>query len=165
MGFGGSQTLYETGIIDKLRQMEINLLDRDRPGLSRPERNEILRQQLMSDYYLCSSNAVSMAGKLYNVDGNGNRTAAMIFGPKQVLVIVGANKIVKDEAAAIERINTIAAPANCARLNKDTPCVKTGFCTDCQVAQRICAAYVRLDRSMTEKRIHVIIIRHGQWGY
>ena len=99
-----------------------------------------------------------MTGELYNVDGNGNRVAAMIYGPEHVLVIAGSNKIVKDLQAAQDRVKTLAAPANCVRLNKDNPCTKIGYCADCQLPTRICSSAVTLQRSHVPGRIHILLI-------
>lgn len=79
---------------------------------------------------------------MYNVDGTGNRVAAMLFGPKQVIVVVGINKIVKDLEAAKNRVKELAAPANCVRLNRNTPCTKVGYCMNCDSKDRICNEYV-----------------------
>ncbi len=152
---GGSVTLFETGVIDWLENnKEIEYLDR----YHAEDPHEVFRKAFSADVYLTSTNALTMDGKLFNVDGNGNRVAAMIYGPKKVVVLTGINKLVKDEEAAIERVNTIAAPANCVRLNKDTPCTKVGRCVDCLSPSRICAAHVTLDRSQTKGRIHVIVM-------
>ncbi|RGR69877.1 lactate utilization protein [Holdemania filiformis] len=152
---GGSMTLFETGIIDFLENnQDIHYLDRyhsDHP-------HEIYHAALSCDYFLTSTNAVTMTGELYNVDGNGNRVAAMIYGPEHVVVIAGSNKLVKDLQAAQDRVKTLAAPANCVRLNKDNPCTKIGYCADCQLPTRICSAAVTLQRSHVPGRIHVLLI-------
>lgn len=165
VGYGGSMTLRQTGIMDRLHKMDIHLLDRDSPDISPQEKQELCRQNLTADYFLCSANAISADGKIYNIDGAGSRMAAVIYGPRNVIMVVGTNKIVEDEAAADKRMKTIAAPYNCERLNRDTPCRSTGCCVDCMGPQRICAVYVRLDKCMEAGRIHVVIIKEGQWGY
>lgn len=152
---GGSMTLFETGVIDWLENnKEIEYLDRYHTD----DPQEVFRKSFYADVYLTSTNALTLDGKLLNVDGNGNRVAAMIYGPKNVVVLTGINKLVKDEYAAIERIQTLAAPANCVRLNKDTPCTKVGSCVDCLNPKRICASHVKIDRSQTKGRIHVILM-------
>lgn len=152
---GGSQTLFETGVIDYLENnKEITYLDRYHTD----DAHQVFRAAFSADVYLTSTNALTMDGKLVNVDGNGNRVAAMIYGPKKVIVLAGINKLVKDEEAAVERIKNIAAPANCVRLNKDTPCTKIGRCADCLSKGRICASHVTQDRSQTKGRIHVILM-------
>ncbi len=152
---GGSMTLFETGVIDWLENnQEIQYLDRYHTD----DMHEVFRKAFFADVYLTSTNALTMDGKLLNVDGNGNRVAAMIYGPKKVIVLAGINKLVKDEESAVERIRSIAAPANCVRLNKDTPCTKAGSCVECLNPKRICASHVKIDRSQTKGRIHVILM-------
>ena len=99
-----------------------------------------------------------MDGCLYNVDGTGNRVAAMIFGPKEVIVIAGLNKICQDEAGALSHIKNCSAPANAIRLNKKTPCVKTGRCMECHSPERICSSFVKLGYQGKVNRMKVIIV-------
>lgn len=161
---GGSQTLFETETIEYLRKRNVVFQDRYKENLTREEVLNIYRDAFFCDTYLCSSNAVTLDGKLVNVDGNGNRVAAMTFGPKQVIVIVSYDKIVKDENEAIQRIKTIAAPANTLRLHKNTPCVKSGECVNCNSEDRICASLVVLSRQIVKDRIKVIFIKE-EFGY
>lgn len=155
---GGSMTLFETGLIDMLRHGRYSFLDRYKKNLTASDTEKIFLESFLADTYLTSSNAVTEEGELYNVDGNGNRVAAMIYGPKSVIVVVGINKIVKDRDAAVERVKQIAAPANCVRLNRDTPCVKTGECVNCKSEERICCSYVFLAKQRVKGRIKVIIV-------
>lgn len=155
---GGSVTLQETGILGFLRNGNYNFLDRYKEGLSPFDIEEIFRKSFFADTYFVSSNAVTEDGELYNVDGTGNRTAAILFGPKQVIVVVGINKIVRDLDAAQKRLHEIAAPANCIRLNRSTPCTKTGFCMNCESKERICNEYVVIRRQNKPGRIKVIIV-------
>lgn len=155
---GGSMTLFETGIIDYLRRGKYNFLDRYKEGLTPSDTKEIYRKSFSADAYLVSSNAVTEDGELYNVDGTGNRTAAMIYGPDKVIVIIGINKIVRDIDEAIERNRQISAPANARRLNKKTPCAETGYCMDCESSERICNDYVVIRRQSVKGRIKVIIV-------
>lgn len=164
VSFGGSMTLFESEAMPYLQNRSINLLDRNVQGLSYEDIQQIYRDSFAADTYLTSSNAITEDGYLYNVDGNGNRVAAMIWGPKQVIVIAGANKIVKNEAEAIKRNREVAAPLNAKRLNKNTPCVKLGYCTDCTSDERICMSYVTIRRPKTPGRIKVILI-NGNYGY
>ena len=113
--------------------------------------------------YLTSSNAIDRNGNLYNIDGNGNRVAAMIYGPKKVIVIVGMNKIFDDEDSAIQHIKNISCPANALRLHKNTPCVQVGKCVDCQSDDRICSAYVKIARQPLS-RMTVLVINE-ELGY
>lgn len=155
---GGSMSLFECGVIDLLQTMDIHFDDRYDPSLTREDIEAIYRRAFCSDYYIASSNAVTLQGELYNVDGNANRVAAISYGPKQVILIVGKNKIVKDLGAAIQRVNTISAPANCARLHLDNACTHTGQCMDCQSESRICCTYTVHKRQRVKNRICVILI-------
>ncbi len=175
VGVGGSVTLDEIGVIPFLREEEYSFFDRYAEGLTRPEAVEIMRKALLADTFITSSNAVTEKGELYNVDGNGNRVAALCFGPKSVIVIVGANKIVKDLKAAEERVKTIAAPKNCIRLGIDSPCSKGGecvsmkaenreMCDGCMLESRICSTYVLSGYQRIKDRITVIICKENM-GY
>lgn len=161
---GGSMTLFETGIIDFLRSGKYNFLDRYEKGLSKDEIEDLFRKAFSADAFFTSSNAITENGELYNVDGTGNRVAAMLYGPDKVIVVAGINKIVKDLSEAVERNKQIAAPANTKRLNKNTPCAKTGHCMDCSSPDRICNEYVLIKRQREKGRIHVIII-NKELGY
>ncbi len=125
---GGSVTLSETGILDLVRNGDYNFLDRYDKNASKEVIVERLRQGLLADTFLMSANAITEEGQLYNVDGSGNRVAALIFGPKRVIVIAGYNKIVSSLSDAVVRVKKIAAPANGIRLDKDTFCAKHGRC-------------------------------------
>lgn len=175
VGVGGSETLTKLGDISFLREGNYKFFDRYAKGLTRPEAVEVMRQSLLADVFLTSSNAVTEKGELYNVDGNGNRVAALCFGPKEVLVIVGANKIVKDIKAAEERVKKIAAPKNCQRLALPSPCSKTGecvslslenreLCDGCATESRICSSYVISGYQRNKDRIKVIICKESM-GY
>jgi len=155
---GGSMTLFETGVMDMLRNGKYNFLDRYKPGLTKEEIIKIYRDSFSANAYFTSSNAVTENGELYNVDGNGNRVAAMLYGPDKVIVIVGINKIVKDVNEAVERNRRIAAPANAKRLNKKTPCATLGYCTECNSPERICSEYTLIRRQGNKDRIKVIIV-------
>lgn len=164
VSFGGSMTLFETKTLDWLRGKDYTLLDRYEEGLSPDDIQKIYRDTFYADTYVTSTNAVTEDGQLYNVDGNGNRVAAMIFGPKQVIVIAGTNKIVKNHDEAIERNRSIAAPANTKRLSRQTPCLKLGYCTDCNSPDRICNAFVTISKQGNKDRIKVIFVDR-QYGY
>lgn len=158
VGFGGSATIKKLNVQDKIKQMGAKILDHSHPELSPEEKIQVERKQLISDLFLCSSNAVTLNGELVNVDGAGNRVAAMIFGPKKVIVVVGVNKICKDEETAYERIKMEAAPMNTKRLGLSTPCAATGICMDCKSEDRICRAYSVLKREPMNSDITVIIV-------
>ncbi len=110
------------------------------------------------NFYLTSSNAISLDGKLVNMDGAGNRVASMITGYENVFVVVGKNKIVADYNEAIERIRTVAAPKNAQRLNVKTPCVKTGVCQDCSSPERICNAETIIHKNPAKTKITIYVI-------
>lgn len=158
VGIGGSMTLFETGVIDYLRSGRFNFLDRYAPGLTNDEMQEIYRKSFFADTYITSTNAITEDGELYCVDGNGNRVAAMIYGPKSVIVIAGINKIVKDYEAAVDRVRRIAAPANATRLSCKTPCVHVGICQDCRSDDRICCSYTVFRQQRHKDRIKCIIV-------
>lgn len=158
---GGSVTLQEIGVLDYLRQREITFLDREAPSLDQEGYMNCIREALHSDTYLMSASAVTKDGLLYNIDGNGNRLAALTFGPKQVLVIVGINKLVPDLAAARVRLRNLSAPANARRLNCQTPCVKTGSCMDCRSADRICAQELVTSWQRFPGRIKLIFVKEA----
>lgn len=161
---GGSMSLFEVGIIDYLKKGRYKLLDRYEEGLNREEIVKIFRESFFADVYFTSSNAITEQGELYNVDGNGNRVAAMLFGPKKVIVVVGVNKLVKDIDEAIKRNREVSAPANAKRLNRGTPCAKVGYCMDCNSSDRICNEYTIIKRQGDKDRIHVIFLNE-QLGY
>ena len=151
---GGSMTLEELGVFSWLREREdITFFDRETG-----DRRKCMVAAFDSDVYFAGTNAVTEDGCLYNVDGNGNRVAAMIYGPKSVVVVVGVNKIVSDLDAAKERVRKIAAPANTVRLSCDTPCAKTGECMDCNSPSRICCNFVVMSNQRVKDRLKVIIL-------
>ncbi len=164
---GGSETLRETGVLDLLRSGEYRFLDRYAPGISPDQVRQVFRDSFSADTYLCSSNAVTMRGELYNVDGNGNRVAALCYGPVSVIVVAGRNKLVPDLDAAVARVKSMAAPANALRLSKETFCARTGrclaldgeHCTDgCASPDRICSTYVVQGYQQIANRIKVILV-------
>lgn len=155
---GGSMSLKESGVTDMLMNEYKGIYIDRSEGKDREEVEEIMRKAFVSDTFLCSSNAITEDGALYNVDGNGNRVSAMIYGPKQVIVVAGTNKIVKDIDEAIKRVETIAAPKNTVRLDCGTPCTKTGECVHCHSEKRICCSYVTLRQQRIADRIKVIFV-------
>ncbi|MFZ5966923.1 MAG: lactate utilization protein [Bacillota bacterium] len=154
---GDSLTLFETGIIDYLRNGNFVYLDKHREGLTSDEKRKIYQQSFGVDTYLSSTNALTEEGELYNIDGNGSRVAAMIYGPEQVIIVAGINKIVKDLEEAEKRVRQYAAPIDAKRLGKNTPCSKVGYCVDCKSNDRICN-YFTIIKGQFKKRIKVIIV-------
>ena len=163
---GGSVTLDETGVMDLLRNGDYHFLDRYAKGLTRDEITKVFQESFFADAYLCSSNAVTLRGELYNVDGNSNRIAAIAFGPKSVILVVGIQKLVPDLAAAQELVKTVAAPKNAKRLSCDTYCAKTGTCAGveggmtlgCATDARICCNYLVSAKQRHKDRIKVIFV-------
>ncbi|MBN2259708.1 MAG: lactate utilization protein [Clostridiales bacterium] len=161
---GGSMTLFETGVIDLLKNGEYKFLDRYEKGLTPEATRKIFVDSFDSDAYFTSSNALTTDGVLYNIDGTGNRVAAMIYGPKKVIVVVGKNKIVENIEEAELRLKTIAAPANAKRLNLSTPCATTGICSNCSSKDRICTDFVTIKKQRDPNRMHVLILKED-YGY
>lgn len=165
---GGSMSLFECGVIDLLRSGKYRFLDRNEKGLSREDLEKIFRDSFFADAYICSSNAITENGELYNVDGTSNRVAAICYGPKSIIIVAGYNKIVKDVDEAIRRVKTIAAPANSVRLSLETYCSEKGECmsllssdagmtSGCCSPARICCNYVVSAYQRKKDRIKVII--------
>ncbi|MCD8340694.1 MAG: lactate utilization protein [Clostridiales bacterium] len=157
VSFGGSMTLEEIGFFPAAEASGCTLIDR-RTAQSEEERQQIYQRAFGADVFFMSANAVTLDGKLVNVDGNGNRLAMLLFGPKRVVVVAGMNKVCRDEAAAIERIRQVAAPINALRLGRETPCAVTGRCGDCHSPDCICAQTVITRHCKPEGRIHVILV-------
>ena len=169
IGLGGSVTLKEIGATALVRGGGYNIIDRYDENLTNEERMETLRKGLLSDVFLTSSNAISEKGELINVDGFGNRGAALVYGPKSVIVVVGKNKIVKNAEEGFERIKKIAAPKNCQRLNKNNYCTYKEKCMallngehslsdGCAGESRICCSYIVQSYQLIKDRIKVILV-------
>lgn len=154
---GGSMTLAETGVNDLLRSGDYDFFFRGRTGED-GQPVDVYRAAFSCDWYLSSANAVTEDGFLYNVDGNANRVAALCFGPKKVVIVAGYNKVVRDLPAAAERVRAIAAPANCIRLERKTPCTKTGRCMDCKSPDHICCDTVIHGFQRDPERIKVFLL-------
>ena len=172
---GGSETLFQTGIYDIISSSDYNYLDRSAPGITREEVEEVYRKTFRADVFFTSSNAVTENGELYNVDGNSNRVAAILYGPKNVIVVCGKNKLVKNIDEAINRVKTVSAPKNAVRINCEIYCAKEGkcvslnqekseLCQGCNSPQRICCNYVVRAQQRKKGRIKVIIIGED-YGY
>jgi len=158
VSWGGSETLVDLGIQEKLAKEGYNLLDRDKAS-SPEERMEIMKRALTCDTFITGTNAISEDGQLINIDGTGNRVAAMIFGPKQVIVVVGMNKVARTYGEALVRARNVAAPLNLQRFpNMETSCTETGSCGDCLSPDTICAFFVTTRFCKPAGRIKVILI-------
>ena len=154
--WGGSATIAEIGLTDALKGG--GYLAYDRESVPPSERNAFARAHYFSDWYLMSANGVSATGELFNIDGNGNRVASLVFGPKNVLVVVGKNKITPDVESAVLRARTVAAPRNAQRFPIGTPCKTTGACADCLSPDTICAQMLRTRVCKPRGRIRVILV-------
>lgn len=158
VSFGGSMTLNESGMMDVLTSREdITLYDRSK-AKTPEETKEIYHKALSADFFFMSTNAITADGELVNIDGNGNRVAALIYGPEHVIILAGMNKVVRNVEDGISRVKNIAAPPNGVRLNLDTPCAKTGICHDCFSPSCMCSHTVVTRRSSVPGRIKVLLI-------
>ncbi len=164
VGVGDSMTLFETGVIDFLRKGDYVFLDKYRDGITSEEKKEIYLKNFSANTFMCSTNALTEDGELYNIDGNGSRVAPMLYGPKQVILVAGINKIVKDIEEAEKRVRNYAAPIDAKRLNKDIPCTTLGYCVDCKSSNRICNDFTIIRGQFIKNRIKVIIVGE-QLGY
>ncbi|MBR6102019.1 MAG: lactate utilization protein [Ruminococcus sp.] len=165
---GGSVSLTESGVLELMKSGKYNFLDRS-AAADREAVEQIYRDTFSADVFLTSANAVTENGELYNVDGNSNRVAAICYGPKSVIFVVGCNKLVKNIDEAIKRVKCYAAPPNADRLNCDTPCAKTGECisvakggdmpSGCLCEGRICCNYVVSAYQRKKGRMKVILVK------
>lgn len=159
VSWGGSLTLASTGLYEYLRDSEqYDSLDTWDKSLSNEEKMELRRQALLVDCFFTGTNAVTEDGHLVNLDMFGNRTGAITFGPKNVVIFLSRNKLVPDLQRAMERIKEYVAPVNAMRLDMKTPCVKTGYCMDCDSPQRICNVWTVTEKSFPRGRIKIILI-------
>ena len=166
---GGSVTLGELGILDYLRGGKYTFYDRFTPGYTQEQIDEVFIKSMGVDAYFCSTNAVTEEGELYNVDGYANRVAAIAYGPKKVIMLVGVNKIVPTLDDAIKRVKTVAAPKNAVRLSCKTFCAVKGHCVDmeggigkgCDSPERLCRSYLVSSKQKHAGRINVILINEA----
>lgn len=153
VALGGSMTLQQMGIYENLKNRGNEVIWHWRKDVESP-----LQKAINTDSYITSTNAITMDGKLVNMDGTANRVAGMVFGHKNVYIIVGKNKVCKDYEEARERIKNIAAPLNAKRLNLSTPCAITGKCNDCNTPQRICRVETIIHRNPNSCQIHIYLV-------
>jgi hypothetical protein len=159
IGFGGSMSIVSLGVELILREQGKEILNHASPNFSRDEKMEIMRRQLTCDLFLSGCNALTLNGELINIDATGNRVAAMFFGPRKVIVVVGRNKLVDGSPQdAIERVKAWATPPNAKRLNFKTPCATTGFCSDCNSPDRLCRVTTIIDRKPRMTDLHVLVV-------
>lgn len=163
--WGGSMTIRDMGLTKALHNKEgLDIWDRDL-AQSREEAQEIYRRAFYADYYLSSVNAMSEDGEIVNIDGNGNRVAAITFGPKRVILVVGINKVAQNLDAAISRARSLAAPVNMMRFaDLNTPCKHDGMCHDCKSPDSICN-YIQIMRNSHPVGRHIVVIVGEELGY
>lgn len=157
VGWGGAMSAQQIGLLDAVRAGEYVALDREACATAE-EKNAIARKCLDADVFITGANAISMDGQMVNIDGFGNRVAAIIFGPKKVLVIAGMNKVVDALDAAVQRARTVAAPANQQRFGHNNPCTATGTCADCKSESCICNQIVITRHCRPVGRIQFILV-------
>lgn len=162
VGWGGSYSIEEIGLKDAIKNGPYTSIDRDL-AKDPQEREELMRKCLLTDVFLMGTNAISEDGQLVNIDGKGNRVAALCFGPDSVIVIAGMNKLCKTLDDAISRARNYAAPVNMQRFDRETICKKTGSCGDCNMDGCICGQIVITRNSMPANRIKVILV-NGELG-
>ena len=157
VSWGGAATVDELGVKEALRQRGQAVIDRD-TAKDAQERQQMLKQALTCDTFLMGSNAISADGQLVNIDGTGNRVAALCFGPTQVVVVAGMNKVAGDLDGAMRRAREVAAPMNAQRFPLKTPCVANGLCGDCKGPDSICAQIVTTRLCKPAGRIKVVLV-------
>lgn len=157
IAWGGSASVKESGLMDAIHSGKYNLIDR-MSAKTPEESREIFAKTVLSDYFLMSTNAITLDGELVNIDGNGNRLAALIHGPKHVIIVAGMNKVAADVETAYKRVKTESCPPNAVRLGRNTPCGKTGRCGDCLSPDCFCNQIVITRRSGHVGRIKVFLV-------
>ena len=157
VSWGGSMSINEIGLIPALKAWDCTVLDRTVPK-TEEEKKEIFGKVAVCDYYFMSTNAITMDGELVNIDGTGNRVASLIFGPSNVVIIAGMNKVADNLESAVDRARNTAAPMNTIRLDRKTPCTQVGRCMDCMSPDCICNQFVVTRRSTPAGRIKIILV-------
>ena len=156
VSWGGTVTCQQIGLMDAIKTGDYRAVDRDK-AKNFEEREELLRQCLLTDTFLTGANAISMDGQMVNIDGTGNRLAAICFGPKQVVVVAGMNKVTDTLESAIQRARSVASPMNEQRFDFPTPCNVTGVCADCKSEKCICN-HILVTRHSRGNRIKFILV-------
>lgn len=161
--WGGSMTIRDMGLTAALHKRDLDILDRDLAA-DRDEAQRIYRKAFSADYYLSSVNAISEDGVIVNIDGNGNRVAAITFGPKKVILVVGLNKVTQDVESALARARSTASPINAARFDIKTPCRADGTCHNCNSPESICN-YIHFMRNSHPAGRHTVVLVGEDLGY
>lgn len=157
IAWGGSESVKECGLMNAISDGKYKLIDRS-TAVTPQEQRELFAKTAMSDYYLMGTNAITLDGQLVNIDGNGNRLASLIHGPRNVIIIAGMNKVAADVESAYKRVKTEACPPNAVRLDRKLPCAATGVCADCLAEECFCNQIVVTRRSGHAGRIKVILV-------
>ena len=157
VGWGGATSAEQIGLLQCLRTGPYQAIDRDTAG-SPEERTAMMRRCLLADTFITGANAISLEGEMVNIDGMGNRVAAICYGPKSIVVIAGMNKVVDTVEDAVRRTRTVAAPMNKQRFPAETPCLVTGSCADCNVPGCICNQIVITRNCRPAGRIKIILV-------
>lgn len=163
ISWGGSMTIRDSGVTKILKAGNYEVFDRDDVS-TQEDKMRIYRKAFECDYYLASVNAISEDGVIINIDGNGNRVAAITWGPEHVILIVSLNKVCQDVDAAIKRARSTAAPTNMARFDFKTPCQIDGTCHDCKSKDSICN-YISIQRMSHPAKRHIVILTSEDLGY
>lgn len=159
ISWGGSMTFVQTGLYKELKErQDLDILDTYEQGVAPGEMTERRRRALLVDLFITGANAVTETGTLVNLDMTGNRVAAITFGPRNVIILIGRNKVVPDLEEAMLRIKNFAAPVNAMRLDKKTPCLKTSICEECRGPDRICNTWSITEKSFPKGRVKIILI-------
>jgi L-lactate utilization protein LutB len=162
VSWGGSMTFTGTKLYDDLKESEdMEVIDTFDKKVTPDEKLERRRQSLLVDLFITGTNAVTEEGHLVNLDMIGNRIAALTFGPKNVIILVGRNKIVANRDAAMAKVKNYTASVNAMRLDMKTPCVKTSYCIDCDSPQRICNTWTITEKSFPKGRVKVVLINES----
>ena len=161
--WGGSMTIRDMGLTAALHKRDLKVLDRDLAA-DRDEAQRIYREAFSADFYLSSVNAISEDGVIVNIDGNGNRVAAITFGPKKVIFVVGLNKVAQDVSAALARARSTASPINAARFDIKNPCQVDGVCHNCNSPESICN-YIHFMRNSHPAGRHTVVLVGEELGY
>lgn len=159
--WGGSMSIEEVGLMDAVKNGNYEVIDRS-VAKNYEEQRQIFAKAVLADYYLMSSNAITLDGELINIDGTGNRVACLTYGPKNVIMIVGMNKVVNDVEDGIKRVRNFASPPNTLRLGLKTPCSMTGRCGDCYGDTCICSQIVVTRRQSAAMRGRIKVILVGE---
>lgn len=157
VGWGGALSAQQIGLMDALSAGEYNPIDRDKTN-SPEERKAAMKRCLLADVFITGANALSMDGQMVNIDGMGNRVAAIVYGPESIIVIAGMNKVTDTLEDALRRARTVAAPVNKQRFPGDTPCKVTGTCADCRSERCICNQILITRNSRPAGRIKIILV-------